>query len=283
MTRLLPKSLLVPYETGDYEMNLGRRTLIKVGGAASASVLGGVKAVAASTDSSIVPLLAAGLDPMIVYRKMFASTEDGAECCWWYCGSLPFSVDEIGDIAQVQEETLRAHRTENKDANTVHLHWREAGVFRDIETGEIPKPYFNPVTGETEKRGTTLGGGLSQYIITRDGNGLTVQLDQAKTDVHSLTVSATINGDRVSLTHIENKSRSTATGISTLRSTLKIYASLDELKSSSPSVASKGFYCVRNMDTGKVFVAGLSQKATMDEKVNPIAWDRIKAWSAPLE
>ena len=43
------------------------------------------------------------------------------------------------------------------------------------------------------------------------------------------------------------------------------------------AVAATGFYGVRNRDTGKVFVNGLMHKAAPDDRVNPIAWSRIKA------
>jgi len=92
-------------------------------------------------------------------------------------------------------------------------------------------------------------------------------------------VGASIAGDRVCLVHMEDKTRVVAAGgtAPTNTTTFKIYASLSELKGGAASVAATGFYGVKNRDTGKVFVNGLTFKAGLDEKVNPIAWERIKA------
>ena len=88
-----------------------------------------------------------------------------------------------------------------------------------------------------------------------------------------------IAGDRVCLTHVEDKSRAGANGAPpvVLRTVFKLYASLAELRGSAPSVAASGFYGVRNLGTGQVFVNGLTYKGRMDEQVNPLAWARIKA------
>ena len=265
-------------------MMISRRSLIKTTSAASALVLTAAKTTqAAPTEASVTPLIAAGLDPFTVYRKIFASTENAAECYWLYCGALPFDIEEVGDVAAFSEETFRAMKTENTSADMVRILWREAGVFRDIQTGEIPKPLvLNPVTGEDDKHNPTLGGGISQHIVSKSGNGLAITLASANAGTQStVTINATVKGDRVALSHIEMKSRAVNGGpVSTTRAVLKAYASLAELKSKSPSVAAKGFYSVFNITTGKMFVAGTMQKSlTMDAKINPIAWDRVKTTS----
>ena len=81
------------------------------------------------------------------------------------------------------------------------------------------------------------------------------------------------------LTHFEDKTRLQASQPPppTNRTVFKIYASLADLKSGTPSVQAHGFYGVKNRDTGKIFVNGLMRKATLDEKVNPIAWSRLKS------
>jgi hypothetical protein len=264
-------------------MNFDRRTVIKAGGVASAFMVGGIQAVAATPgEASVAPLIAAGLDPFTVYRKIFASTENGAECYFLYCGALPFTVDEIGETMAFSEETFRAIKTENDGADMVRLLWREAGVFRDIQTGEIPKSMVpDPITGEDVKHNPTLGGGISQHIVSKSGTGLSITLVSANPGTQStVSVNAEIKGDRVALSHIEMKSRAAPNGgpVSTTRAVLKAYASLAELKSKAPSVAAKGFYSVFTVTTGKMFVAGVMEKSlTMDAKINPIAWDRVKA------
>jgi hypothetical protein len=58
---------------------------------------------------------------------------------------------------------------------------------------------------------------------------------------------------------------------------LKIYASLADLKGTAPNVAARGFYSVLSPATGKHSVVGLMEKAAMDQKLNPVAWDQMKA------
>ncbi len=237
---------------------------------------------AAPADASTAPLLEAGLDPFTVYRQMFASTANHAESCWWYFGALPFHVEDVGEVTAFQEETARAHLTEDVGPDTLRLHWQEAGVFREFTTGEIPKGWWNPITGVEEPHLSVLNGAPAQYVLTRHGPGISVSLIADGIDVHSLTVAGAVKGDRVSLTQVETKSRVMGpTGVApvTLRTVLKIYSSLAELKSGGPSVGSKGFYAVDIPARNSTFVSGMMQKTAMDEKLNPIAWSRVKAAS----
>ena len=257
-----------------------RRAMLKAFAGASLASLGLVNQVQASQTAeapSMEPLLGTGLDPFAVYRQMFASSASGDECCWWFMGALPLIVDDVGPVDTVQEETLRAHRTENVGEDLTHLHWREVGVFRDIATGLIPEKWFNPITGQAVPRLSSLKGGPAHYTVRRSGKGIAVELTLPNSQVQGITVSATINGDRVCLTHIEDKVRAMAPNPpTTRRTTFKIYASLAELRGGNPSVSARGFYGVREMRTGSIFVNGLMQKARMDEKVNPLAWTRAE-------
>jgi hypothetical protein len=42
---------------------------------------------------TLAPLRDAGLDPFEFYVKMFASTSQGAESCWWFMGALSRDVE----------------------------------------------------------------------------------------------------------------------------------------------------------------------------------------------
>ena len=101
---------------------------------------------------SLAPLLAAGLDPFATYRRMFASTTDGAECARWFMGALPMQVEGIGPVDYVQEETIRMFRVAVPAPGQLDILWREVGVFRDIVTGEVPNGWFNPVKGGCSRR-----------------------------------------------------------------------------------------------------------------------------------
>jgi hypothetical protein len=91
------------------------------------------------------------------------------------------------------------------------------------------------------------------------------------------TVSAKIEGTRVCLTHIEQKGRPNAQGqVNPNQTVFKIYASLADLENKDPNVKASGYYGVRNVATGKIGVNGLMHKAAMNEKVNPIAFERLR-------
>jgi hypothetical protein len=238
-----------------------------------------VPGIAVAADaSSLSALKAAGLDPFDVYLRMAASLADGGECAWWFIGPLSRDVDDIGAVATVQEETIRVHRAEAKSRDEVGYVWKQAGVFRDVVTGEVPDGLFDPIKGAKGPQASTLKGGPSKVIAQRTKDGLSVTTEVPGSTVGPILIGATVDGDRVGLVHIEDKSRPGRDGqVSTNRTVYRIYASLTELKGSAPSVAASGFYGVRNLGTGRVLVNGMMVKAAMDQPLNPIAWQRIKA------
>ena len=256
-------------------MQANRRTLLY--SALGLSVAGPIRAAYAADTASLAPLRAAGLNPFDTYVRMFGSLSPGAEVCWWFMGALPREIDNIGAVDTVQEETVRVHRTEVVGPGQITLNWKQAGVFRDVVTGEMPENWINPVSGAAEKQSPTLKGGPSKIAVRQSGNDLVVAADVPGAAPAQAALEATVDGDRVGLTHVEDKTRQTPNGPSTNRTVFRIYASLAELKGAAPSVAARGFYGVRNLGTGRVFVNGMMQKAAMDAKVNPIAWQRIKA------
>jgi hypothetical protein len=229
----------------------------------------------------MAPLKAAGLDPLEVYIKMFASMAPNGECAWWFMGALPRDIEDVGPVDTIQEETVRVHHTDTVKKDQVDFIWKEVGVFRDIRTGENPPERFDPVTGVTTKSNTLLGAGghAARISVHKAGDGLTVGMDIAGNQTSNVRIGAKIEGDRVCLTHLEDKTRANPSGgmANTNTTSFKIYASLAELKGKAPSVAATGFYGVKNRDTGKIFVNGLMHKTSLEEKINPIAWARIKA------
>lgn len=254
----------------------GSATLWALPGMAQAAAQG---AGTAPAEPSVAPLLAAGLDPFTTYCRMFASTADGAECAWWFMGALPMQVEGIGPVDYVQEETIRMFRVAVPGPGQLDILWREVGVFRDIVSGEVPSGWFNPVKGAVQPQNGVLKGGPSRSRVRKVGDGVELSVDMKNTTASRLTLDGSIAGDRVCLTHVEDKSRTGANGAPpvVLRTVFKLYASLAELRGTAPSVAASGFYGVRNVGTGQVFVNGLTYKGRMDEQVNPLAWARIKA------
>jgi len=258
---------------------MDRRDLFKAITGASIAITGVAgerRALAApASPSPFACLTGQGLDPLDVYRRMFATSDEKTGCYWCFAGALPVDIDEVGTVSFVQEETFRAQKTENAGKDGFYLDWREAGVFRDIETGEVAKSFFNPGTGKRAELGH-LHHDPARFTVRRSGDGIAIGLDTPGITVQGVTVAAVIVGDRVSLTQTEYKLNRNI-GSKLQCATLKIYSNLAELKERSPSVAAQGFYSVRIVDSGKTFVSGLMQKAAPNEKINPLAWDRIRA------
>ena len=228
---------------------------------------------------SVRELLVAGLDPFTTYGRMFASLQDGAECAWWFMGALPLQVEDIGAVDFVQEETIRVHRSELPEAGRLEILWREVGVFRDITSGAIPTQWYNPIKGAVQPQISQLNGGPSRHTVRQRGDDLDVTMQAHNTTASRITVDSRVTAERVCLTHIEEKTRTNAAGASpsVIRTVFKIYASLADLRGTAPSVSASGFYGVRNLTTGTVFVNGLMQKAALTEKINPLAWERVKS------
>jgi hypothetical protein len=259
-------------------MNQDRRNLVKAGAAALAIAGNGSAALAAPPAPSVTALTAAGLDPMTTYRRMFADLRDGSECCWWYFGTLPTNVEDVGAVATAQVDTLMAYRVENAGAGAFKVHWTEVGVFRDIATGAVATPWFNPITGKDDPRRAHFADGPATYTIRKDGSGLAIALEQARATIKGVVVTANVTDDRVCLTQFEDKVRAMGSGPAMdVRTTLKIYASLAALQQPGDAVSARGFYSVRVLNTGATTVSGLMQKARMDEPLNPVAWERMRA------
>lgn len=261
-----------------------RREFLQFAGAGGVALLHSDAAAAVAgtpagvATASVAPLLSVGLDPFDTYCRLFASRNAGDECAWWFMGALPMQVPDVGPVDWIQEETIRVHRVERAESGVLDIVWREVGVFRDITTGLVPTGWFDPARGVVVPQNARLRGGPSRQRVRKAGDAVVLEMQAKNIASWRITLDGAVEGDRVCLTHVEEKTRAGGTApASTLRTVFKVYASLAELRGMSPSVRASGFYGVRNVGTGNVFVNGLMQKAALDEKVNELAWERVKA------
>jgi hypothetical protein len=263
-------------------MKINRRGLLKQGSALTTLAWLGANFLNPKhiTAQPVAPELA-DLDLYAVYRKMFSSTVNDAECCWWYFGSAPMNVPGVGEVPVSQAETCMVYKTKDLGADTVKVYWKEIGIFRDIATGELPGPWINPTTGNPEPRRQALQDGPAHYTISRTSDGIHIDLDQAHASVQKVTPVFTVENGRVCITQIEDKIRDVDTlKPSPIQTVLKIYASLDDVKDPQKmSVKASGFYTAgttNHKGSGIWAIYGLMQKAAVDEKLNPIAWERMR-------
>ena len=267
-------------------MSLGRRDLFKQGAAFAAATVFAAPITLAlgagepNATPEELPAELSGLDLYTVYRKMFSSTANDAKCCWWYFGTSKANVPDIGLVPTTQVETCMVYKTEDLGPASVNVYWKEVGAFRDIATGELPGPWLNPETGKQEPRRVSFEDGPAHYTISRREGGLHIDLDQAHAKVQSVTARFTVANGRVCITQTEDKVREVDTPQpNPIRTVLKIYASLDELKQpGKTTVKSSGFYTAGSTQPDKLWwsVNGLMQKAAVDEKLNPIGWERMR-------
>jgi hypothetical protein len=263
-------------------MDENRRNLLKAGVMlAPAAILGLSAAASAEERSGAAALTALGLDPYVVYRKMFSSMVPGAAFCWWYLGATTTPVEGLGNVATNQVETIMVFKTEDLGPDAVRNSWLEIGCYRDIATGEMPTAWTNPITGKTEPRVPSFEDGPAHYTVRRAKDDVDIALEQAHAGIKQVRAIFTVEGDRVCLTQIEDKTR----GVDTpkplpVQTVLKVYASLADVKDpSQSSVAASGFYGLTLLGsaTPTFAINGLMRKTATDEKLNPIAWSRMKA------
>jgi hypothetical protein len=258
-------------------MESTRRDLLKVGAALGPAALIGLPAAAEAGPAADI-LNPYGLDLFTVYRKMFASTAPKSNCLWWYFGVDHMPVEGMGGDAPVnQVDCMMAYRAETLDPDTVKILYRERGCFRDIATGEIPKPWRNPVDGEILPRAPSFVDGPGIYIVRKTPTGLDVSLEQATATGPRVAVTVSVADGQVCLTQTEDKLRPISAP-RPIRSILKIYAGLEALRD--PKVVSadaSGFYSTGPTETPMRRTRGLMRKTGITEKLNPVAWERIKA------
>jgi hypothetical protein len=254
-----------------------RRNLLRLGAALAPAMM--LVTAGEGAASSAETLGSYGLDPYVVYRKMFLSTALGTGLCWWYLGATTTRIEGIGDVVTGQVETIMPFLAREAGPDAVLNSWLEIGCFRDVVTGELAVPWVNPVTGASEARVPSFNDGPATYTVRKSPGGVDIALVQAHASVQRVTAAFTVDNDRVCLTQTEDKIRGVDTATpNPIQTVLKIYASLAELRDTAKtSVTASGFYSARSTKPGGFGVTGLMQKATTDQKLNPIGWDRMKA------
>ena len=233
------------------------------------------------------------MDYFDTYRKMFTSTTN-EDVCWWYCGAVFKQIEGLGEVPMSQAETLMAFKTESLSPDAIKITWREIGYFRDLATGEIVTAWHNPFTGNTEVRSKSFVDGPAEYTVTRKADGVQVELTQSHARIKNVSLVTTVANGQISLVQTEDKKRSYARPdgswpdvdspeASEIRTVLAIYGSAaDVADPAKTNVRAGGYYHSGSSIKdgpgawGKSVVKGVMQKARADEKLNPIAWQRLK-------
>ncbi len=230
------------------------------------------------------------------YRKMFASFDTEEEVVWWYCGVVMSQREGVGVVPLTQAETIMVYRTRDIAADTFTIDWTEVGYFRDINTGERLEGWFNPFTGSTEPYPKSFVDGPATFTVRRVGEGgVDIRLVQHNARIDGVTLQASVNPTSLGLVQTESKTRTfhrpdgslpgldsaDATAIETVLSIWSDRAAVDD--DARRNVASHGFYSSGSGKAGgnggswsQTRVQGTMYKARPDQRVNPIAWDRLQ-------
>ena len=230
-----------------------------------------------------------------IYRRTLTSSE-AEPTCWWYLGTTTFVTEGHPEIIVNHVETAMLYRAEPLDGEAFRVPWWEIGVFRDALTGEVANDWTNPLTGETMPAARMFEEGPSAYTIAATATGIElVDAVQAMASLESASVTVARDGDRISVTQIEEKTRSfpERDGIPDLdagqgtrsHTMLQWFADAADLESDAPSVPSTGLYSftigappwlgMRDR-AGTFCVKGLMHKAPLDRPLNPRGWADLK-------
>ena len=233
------------------------------------------------------------MDLFDAYRKMFAAPA-GEDVVWWYCGVVLSTREGVGQIPLTQAETIMVYRTTDLDADTFTLDWTEVGYFRDVNSGERMDGWFNPFGFRTEPYPKSFVDGPATFTVRRRGADVDLQLVQHNARIDGVTLAASVNAATLGLVQTESKTRTfhrpdgslpaldspDATAIETV---LSIWSPLDAVNDASTrNVASRGFYRSGSGKPGgsgswaSTAVQGTMCKGRPDERVNPVAWDRLQ-------
>jgi hypothetical protein len=235
------------------------------------------------------------LSPLQIHRRMFGTPGDGM-AAYWYLGMMSVVVEDGPPIPVIQAETVMVYKATTLSDDAYTLQWWEIGVMRDPVTGEIARDWTNPITGAVLPTSRKFEEGPATFTITAAGEGLKIDLIQAHAKVIGVDVTIRTENGRVFLEQIERKFRGLPRpdgsfpepgepGSVEARTRLSIWASLADLESS-PYPFSSGSYGL-GLDLqpwmgfgdrkGHCVIEGVMRKAGMREKLNPIAWERLKA------
>jgi hypothetical protein len=237
-----------------------------------------------------------GVDLFRVYRRFFGTPQDG-EVAWWYLGTTMVDVVPFTLLPIIQAETLMVYRTETVDRDTYKIHWREVGYFRDPASGKVADQWVNPITGATIIPPRMFEEGPACFTVTRTGEGVAISLVQANASAPRVELTGGTHNGRVFLKQIERKVRGFPNPDGSLPppgsdrtteavSTLTPYADIAAVDADHEDW--RGFQGAYSFElpllppwmgfgdrTGRTLVRGLMQKARIDERFNPVAWDRL--------
>ncbi|WP_304189909.1 hypothetical protein [Phenylobacterium aquaticum] len=232
------------------------------------------------------------------YRKLFTSASDGV-VCWWYLGTAFVEVEGFPEVPVTQAETIMAYKTETLGPDSCKISWWEIGYFRDPITGQPSETWLNPITGQRVKAPQKFEEGPAYYTVTAKSDTVVeVDLVQAQAKVRSLTVEITEADGQVQILQTEVKVRGfpradgslpdpDSSDASAAETQLIMFGSRAELDGGADEAQGTGAYTFRLASPpawmgfgdrkGSSLVRGVMHKAPVNEKLNPIAWDRLKA------
>jgi hypothetical protein len=237
------------------------------------------------------------IDLFDAYKKTVASTKDET-ICWWYFGVISAHLDDGLKAPCTGCQTLMAFRVQHPSASSMRIDWLETCLLRDLQRGELAETWFNPLTGRTSKLQGTFYDGPVTYLITKNGDGLDLEIRQQGATVRSTSIAASVTDGRIVFTQTERKVRAFAqqsAGVKEeeekgvdLHTQLTFTADLAEVQNPQTlSAASSGYYLAavsgmisKWMDfgsrSGTSTVKGVMVKSTADEVVDPKAWATFK-------
>lgn len=233
------------------------------------------------------------MDLYTAYRRMFATLDDET-VVWWYCGGVVAPREGVGAVPQVQAETIMAFRTRDIADDAFTIDWTEVGYFRDIATGEPLDGWFNPFSQQLEPYPKSFVDGPATFTVRRTAEGLDVQLVQHQALVEGVALAWQANTASLGLVQTESKKRAfhrpdgsqpafdspEATAIETVLSIWSPQAALAD--PAQRNLPARGFYRSGSRSGAgggwaATQVSGVMVKARADERLNPIAWQRLLA------
>ena len=235
-----------------------------------------------------------GLNALDVYRRMFATAEDGL-AAWWYFGTSFVDIDSYPTLPVLHIETLMIYNTTTLSPDAFRMDWWEIGYMRDPTTGEVARRWLNPITGAVVPAPDRFEEGPSHFIIERSGTGLQVTLVQAHARIESVVVTVTERDGRACIEQTERKVRGfplpdgsmpslDSDHVSRARTKLSLFSSLADVgKNSAPSSGAYEFelapppWMGLGDRPGRSITRGIMVKADMNQQLNPLAWQRMKS------
>lgn len=237
-----------------------------------------------------------GFDPLAAYRAMFAGPENGMSA-WWYFGEAFAEMDGFPSIPVIQAETLMIYKTQPLSPDAFRMDWWEIGYMRDLATGEIAKSWLNPITGARMPAPSKFEEGPAHFLISRDGDGLKLELTQAHARIERVDVTFTRHGDRLQLTQVEQKVRGfplpdgtmpslDSPNVSRARTQLTLFSGIADLGQALPPSSGVYDFELSSLPSwmgfgalkGRFLTRGAMVKAPdIHHQLNPIAWARLKS------